>query len=266
MLRLTLDLWPFAVFMAFFIPICAAAQQKIDPERLKMAATVRKLVEDNDSYAAIQMIQEKGEFAEVAQRYEFLVRDLYWQEKALHAVVPIANAGIQYCLTKADEFAEEDSEDARKLLDYAKIISYNLSSFTWPGWDEKGIVITEHALAAGLDAAKLNVRLVERLGADHGQMSNSYWAIGAQYIALKDYARAITAFKSAAEYAQKAGSKDAELMNNGYIAMAKVLEGTEKEKAKADLDKIVKELRAIGSDDANFFADQLISVLKFFSR
>jgi len=266
MLRLTLDLWPIVISMILFIPICAAAQQKIDPARLEMAAAVRKLVEDNDGYAAIEMIQEKGDFAEVAQRYEYLVRDLYWQEKALHAVVPIGNAGILYCLTKANEFTEKDSENERKLLDYAKIISYNLSSFTWPGWGEKGIVITEHALMVGLEAAKLNARLVEILGADHGQLSNSYWAIGAQYIALKDYTKAIGAFQSAVEHAKKAGGKDAVLMNNGYIAVAKVLEGSEKAKAQADLDKIVKDLKAIGTDDANFFADQLVSVLKLFSR
>jgi tetratricopeptide (TPR) repeat protein len=252
--------------MIVLVPIFAAAQQKIDPERLEVAAAVKKMVEDNDTYTAIEKIQEKGTYAEIAQRYEFLVRDLYWQEKALHAVVPIANAGILYCLTKADELAEKDAEGASKMVNYAKIMSFNLSSFTWPGWDEKDIVITEHALVAGLEAAKLNVRLVEKLGGDHGQLSNSYWAIGAQYIALKDYASAITAFESAAEYAKKSGSKDAELMNNGYIAMAQVLAGITKGKAQADFDKIVKALKDIGSDDANFFADQLVSALKFFSR
>jgi tetratricopeptide (TPR) repeat protein len=266
MLRLTFELSPIIIFMIVLIPVFATAQQKIDPERLEMAAAVKKLIEANDSYAAIEMVQEKGVFADVAQRYEFLVRDLYWQEKALHAVVPIANAGILYCLTKADELSEKDAEGASKMLNYAKIMSFNLSSFTWPGWDEKGIVITEHALMAGLEAAKLNLRLVEKLGGDHGQLSNSYWAIGAQYLALKDYASAITAFGSAAEYAKKSGSKDAELMNNGYIAMTKVLEDAEKEKAQGDFDKIVKALKDIGTDDANFFAGQLVSALEFFSR
>lgn len=266
MLKLTFEVYPIVIFMVLIIPIFAAAQQKIDPERIEMAAAVRKLIEDSDSYAAVEMIQEKGSFAEVAQRYEFLVRDLYWQEKALHAVVPIANAGVLYCLTKADELSEKDAEGASKLVKYAKIMSFNLSSFTWPGWDEKGIVITEHALVAGLEAAKLNVRLVERLGGNHGQLSNSYWAIGAQYIALQDYAGAIAAFESAVEYAKKGGSKDAELMNNGYIAMTKVLQGTEKEKAQVDFDRIVQALKDIGTDDANFFADQLVSALKFFSR
>ena len=266
MLRLSFELFPIIILMIMLIPVFTTAQQKIDPERIEMAASVKKMVEDNDTYAAIEMIQEKGTYAEVAQRYEFLVRDLYWQEKALHAVVPIANAGILYCLTKADELAEKDEENASKMVNYAKIMSFNLSSFTWPGWDEKGIVITEHALVAGLEAAKLNVRLVEKLGGDHGQLSNSYWAIGAQYMALKEYASATTAFARAAEYAKKTGSKDAELMNNGYIAMTKVLEGAKKEEAQADFDKIVQALKDIGSDDANFFADQLVSALKFFSR
>ena len=266
MIKCVVDVCPMLFIAAFFIPLFAFAQQKIDPERLEMAATIKKMVDENDSYGAIEMIQDKGGFEEIAQRYEYLVRDLFWQEKALHAVMPIARAGIQYCLTKANELSEKDSTAARKLVDYAKIISYNLSSFTWPGWDEKDIIITGEALVAGLEAAMLNVRLVERLGANPGQLSNSYWAIGAQYLAMKEYAKAAAAFESAVNYAQKAGGKDAELMNNGYIAMAKILEGSNKEKAQADFDKTVKALKDIGTDDSKFFADQLVSVLKFFSR
>jgi tetratricopeptide (TPR) repeat protein len=252
--------------MLLLLPVFAFAQQKIDPERLELAAAVRRLVEVNDLYAAVEMVQAEGSAEDVARRYDFLMRDLYWQEKAVHAVVPIARAGIQYCLTGAQESGEENAEETKKLLDLAKVMSFNLSSFTWPGWDEKDIVITDEAILAGLEAANLNVRLVERLGAVPEQMSNSYWAIGAQYVAMKDYAEAVKAFESAAGYAKKAGSRDAELMNNGYIAMAKVLEGSDKEKAQADLDKAVKALQEIGTDDSKFFADQLISVLKFFSQ
>jgi len=112
----------------------------------------------------------------------------------------------------------------------------------------------------------LNVRLVERLGGKPGQMSNSYWAIGAQYLAMKEYEKAKKAFESATTFAQKAGGKGAELMNNGYIAMTKILEGSDKEKAQADFDKTVKALQDIGTDDSKFFASQLESVLKFFSK
>lgn len=266
MIRCLVDIYPTIIIIALFIPVFAMSQQKIDPERLEMAASVKKMVDENDSYAAIEMIQGKGDFEEIAQRYEYLVRDLYWQEKAVHAILPIARAGVQYCLTKANELAEKDSAAAHKMVDYAKIISYNLSSFTWPGWDEKDIVIADEALVAGLEAAMLNVRLVERLGANPGQMSNSYWAIGAQYLAMKEYAKAKTAFESATTFAQKAGGKGAELMNDGYIAMTKILEGSDKEKAQADFDKTVKALQDIGTDDAKFFAGQLVSVLKFFSR
>ena len=186
MLRLTFELSPVIIFMIVLIQVFASAQQKIDPERLEMAAAVKKLIEANDGYAAIEMIQEKGTYAEVAQRYEFLVRDLYWQEKALHAVVPIANAGILYCLTKAGELSDKDEEGASKMVNFAKIMSFNLSSFTWPGWDEKGIVVTEHALVAGLEAAKLNVRLVEKLGGDVG-VENEVGAGSVFYFTLPAY-------------------------------------------------------------------------------
>lgn len=266
MIRCLVDMSPIIFIIALVIPVFALAQQEPDPERLETAAAVKKMVEENDSYGAVEMVQSKGDYKEIAQRYEYLVRDLYWQEKALHAVVPIARAGIQYCLTKSRELGEKDAESAKRILDLAKIMSFNLSSFTWPGWDEKDIVITDEALAAGLEAAVLNVRLVERLGADPAQMSNSYWAIGAQYLAMEDYAKAKSAFESAAEYAHKAGSKDAAMMNSGYIAMAGILEGAEKEKMQAGFDKAVKALKDLGTDDSKFLADQLVSVLEFFSR
>ncbi len=266
MIRCLVDVCSIIFIIAMFIPIFALAQQQPDPERLETAAAVKKMVETNDSYGAIEMIQSRGDFMEIAQRYEYLVRDLYWQEKAVSALVPIARAGIQYCLTKANELAGEDSAASHKMVDYAKIISYNLSSFTWPGWDDKDIVIADEALVAGLEAAMLNVRLVERLGSNPAQMSNSYWAIGAQYLAMKDYAKAKTAFESAASYAKQAGGKDAELMNDGYVAMTDILAGGEKENAQAEFDKAVKALQDIGTDDAKFFANQLVSVLKFFNR
>jgi tetratricopeptide (TPR) repeat protein len=266
MVRCLVDVCSVVFVLALFIPIFALAQQEPDPERLEKAATVKKMVEENDSYGAIEMIQSKGDFKEIAQRYEYLVRDLYWQEKAVNAMVPVARAGIHYCLTKANELTYKDSAAAHKMVDYAKIISYNLSSFTWPGWNEEGIVITDEALVAGLEAALLNARLVERLGGNPGQMSNSYWAIGAQYLAMKEYGEAKSAFESAVVYAKQAGGKDAELMNRGYFLMAEILEGKEKDKAQAEFDKTVKALQDIGTDDSNFFVDQLVSVLKFFSK
>ena len=266
MIRCLVDMCSVIFVMALFIPVFAFAQQEPDPERLETAAAVKEMVGENDSYGAIEMIQGKGDYKEIAQRYEYLVRDLYWQEKSVEAVVPVARAGIQYCLTKASELAEKDSAAAHKMVDYAKIMSYNLSSFTWPGWDEKDIVITDEALVAGLEAAMLNVRLVERLGGKPGQMSNSYWAIGAQYLAMKEYTKAMDAFEFAVSYARKANAKGAELMNKGYVAMVKILEGTDKDNAQVDFNRTVELLKDIGTDDSKFFANQLVSVLKFFSQ
>ncbi len=240
--------------------------KKIDPARLEMATNVRKLLEEKDSYAAIEFIQETGDFNTIARRYLNLVSDLYWQEKTLHAVIPVAKAGIQYCLTKARELGDADAENAAKLRDFAKIISFNLASFTWPGWNEKDIVITEDALFAGLEAAKLNVRLVERLGRDPGQLSNAYWVVGAQYLALKEYGSAIGAFESAAAQAREAGNKGSELLNNGYIAITKIIEGSEREKAQNDLTEITKALKDLKTNDANFFANQLQDVLQVFTK
>jgi tetratricopeptide (TPR) repeat protein len=231
--------------------------------RAEMLAKVKKIVEEKGSDAAIEFIQEQGDFRTIVNSYNNLIGDLYWKEKALDAVVPIANAGIKYCLDKSQEFAKTDPETSTKLKILAKVFSANLASFTWPGWDEEGITVTDADLKAGLEAAKLNLRLVEELGSDPAQLSNSHWSIGAHHLAAKDYQKAIDAFNQAASKARAAEKKDGELMNSGYAAMARMLKG---EDAQTDFDAAVEALKELGTDDANFYAQQLEDVLKVFSR
>jgi hypothetical protein len=242
------------------------AKKAQETARIQMLARVKNILEEKDSDAAIEFIERQDDFKAVVNSYNTLIFDLYNKEKNLGWMVPIANAGISYCLGKSRELADKDAEMATKLKSIAKVISFNLASFTWPGWDEEGITVTEADLAAGLAAAKLNLKLVEELGKDPAQLSNSYWTVGSHYLARntpKDYDKAIEAFNQAAEQARVAKSTDGELMNTGYVAMARILKG---DQAQADFDASIKALKEMGTDDAKFFAKQLEDVLKVFSR
>jgi len=242
------------------------AKKAQETARIQMLARVKNILEEKDSDAAIEFIERQDDFKAVVNSYNTLIFDLYNKEKNLGWMVPIANAGISYCLERSKELAEKNAELSAKLKTVAKGMSFNLASFTWPGWDEKGITVTETDLAAGLAAAKLNLKLVEALGKDPAQLSNSYWSLGAHHIArntAKDYDEAIEAFESAVEQARAANSKDGEFMNTGYAAMARILKG---DQAQADFDASIKALKEMGTDDANFFAQQLEDVLKVFSR
>lgn len=232
----------------------------------KLMAEAKAVLADKGPDAAIEFIEGQDDFKATVNTYNGIIGDLYWKQKELKAVVPIANAGVSYCLEKSRDFTEENPELATNLKAVAKAISFNLASFTWPGWDEKGITITPADLDAGLAAAELNLKLVEELGADPAQMSNSYWSLGAHYLARNtpaDYQNAKEAFAKAKEHGIKAGKKDSELMNEGYIAMAKLLVG---EDARDRFDAARTALAELGTDDAKFYAEQLESVLGVFTR
>jgi len=244
----------------------AIMAQEEDSARAEMAVKVREMVEQHGADSAITFIEDSEDFKQVVGTYNNLMMDLYWKEKSLNAAVPVIDAGIKYCLAKSEELAAEDSVMSTKLKTMAKVFSFNLASFTWPGWAQEGITITEDDLDAGLEAAKLNLQLVEELGADPAQMSNSHWSIGAHYLARntpEDYQNAISAFEFAQFEAHRVGNKDSELMSTGYIAMARILSGSD---AREDFDKAVKALNDLGTEDAKYYAQQLTDVLKIFSE
>jgi len=242
----------------------AVTAQQVDAARMEIATNTRDLIESQDIYAAIEYIQESGDFKVITARYHNLIFDLYWQEKALFAMVPVAQAGIQYALTKAREFDSEDSVLAGKMRSFVKMWSFNLASFTWPGWQEEGIVITEADRKAGLQAAQLNVRICKELGEGPEPVASAYWILGAHLLSAGIYDEAIAAFQSAVLYAQEADDRTTEQMNLGYSALASILSGDKDDAPKA-FSKSVKKLMNIDTEDSRFYADQLEQMLEFFT-
>ncbi|MEW5923496.1 MAG: hypothetical protein AB1746_05865 [Candidatus Zixiibacteriota bacterium] len=223
-----------------------------------------QLIKDGNFFGAVSDIQSQGKPEEVAKVYEKLVLDFYWQAKSIPDVVSIARAGLQYCLTEAERLRQSDPEGATELKQSAKRISYNLASFTWPGWDEKGCVITHQDILIGLDAARLNLRLVNELKDGDEAMSIAYWGLGAQLIAIQQYDPALEAFDMAKKYARSAGSQLNELLADGYIGVTMIITGDGKGHEK--LGQIVKKLREIGSEDALFFIEQFNTALNVFIK
>jgi len=243
-----------------------ADEKKDDPERARILAQVKQLLQDADSYKAIEFISKQGEPLEVSKRYSDLVNDFYWKEKALPHVVTLARAGIHYSLIKSQELVDSDLLKANEVRDVARVISYNLASYTWPGWDEEGIVITEGDLAVGLEAAKLNLRLVEELELGLMSQSMANWGLGAMHMALRQYDEAISAFESSMEDALLDEAREFELMNLGYIGIAKILNGSTRDEGQTQLDEAVAELEKLGTEDSDHFLGQLKTSLKVFAR
>ncbi len=253
--------------LLFFILLIAAAAfagDKDDPEWIKTFQDVKSLMESSDSYRAISYINNLSEPDSVAGIYSRLVDDFYWKEKNLPHVISISRAGIQYCLTKSDELKVSDPILAREIKKKARIISYNLASFTWPGWDEKGIIISHSDILIGLDAARLNLRLVKELNEDDEKLSVAYRGIGAQLIAVQKYNKAIEAFESSKEHARLAGDKMGELLANGYIGITMIIAGDTA--GNELLGHAIKELEKLNNEDAKFFIEQFNTALNVFIK
>ena len=255
-----------AILGIIFCTQPVGGQQMDDPERAKVLKEVKSLLQKNDTFKAIEFVNSQGEPETVAKRYLDLVMDFYWKEHALPQVIIFASAGIQYSITKAQELAKEESEKAVQLRSIAKTMAYNLASFTWPGWDEEGIVISKADLVTGLDAAKLNLRLALELKKGSVPLSNAYWVLGAQYLAAQEYDEAIEGFVSAKEKAQEANDNASELMNLGYIGIAKVIGRSHKVEGERQFDEAIEGLKKLNTKDAKFYINQLKTALKVFSE
>jgi len=244
----------------------AADQEEDDPERARILEEVKTILRGGDTFEAIEFVNSQGEPEIVADRYFDLVMDFYWKERALSELIVFAKAGIQYSLTKAQELGEEDSEKAVKLRSIGKAMAYNLASFTWPGWNEEGIILSEGDLATGLDAAKLNLRLAHELSKPASAVSAAHWVLGAQYLAGGSCDEAIEAFALAREKAREADDAASEWMNLGYIGIARITEGSEKTEGEKEFREAIEGLQRIDTKDAQFYMEQLESVLEVFSK
>ncbi|MBN2209631.1 MAG: hypothetical protein JW759_10100, partial [Candidatus Coatesbacteria bacterium] len=234
---------------------------KAKPDQANVLERVKSLLLGGDSFEAVRYVNGLGEPLDVAKHYAGLVDSFYSKERSIPDMITMGRAGLQYCLTKADELADEAPEKAKSLKGVAKVISFNLAANAWPGWGEEGFVISRHDSVAGLDAAKLNLRMVKELNEGPVPLSVSHWAIGAQHIALGDYDKALEAFASSKKLAAEGDNKGGEWLAHGYTGITNILAGS-KDMGQQELDEAIAGLDELDTDDAKFFIDQLKTVLK----
>ena len=142
-----------------------------------------------------------GEPKAVARAYNDVTRDLYRTRRDLPAFVVVSRQGIEYLLVKAAEVERSDAVLAEELRGAAKTMAYNLAANTWPGWNQPGIRITPADLEAGMEAARLNLRLAIDLKRGPDPMFNAHWVIGALELARGRHAEAIASYEQARKIA-----------------------------------------------------------------
>jgi hypothetical protein len=186
-----------------------------------------ELYQTEDSFAAIIYLCQLPDPKTTMYTLADLMRHQYWKEKDLVGALAFARAGIQFGLQTALDFDSSDPKLAFELRSAAKGFAYNFASFAWIGWDEPGLEITSADQAAGFDAAQVNLRLAIELERGDLPTSRAYWLVGAYRLAEGDYLQAINNFEQGVVFAKQAGAAVDELLNHGYILLAKMLASPE---------------------------------------
>ena len=212
-----------------------------------------QLINEKETAAAIDFLNQQDDTAAVAQCYLDLAQTLYNKAKDVAASILMARAGMQYALASAA--AESDAEKAYALQSKAKGIAYNLAANTWPGWDDPGITIDPTTIAIGMDAARTNLRLGEELNKGPLPLSRAHWAIGAHHMAQGNMAAARDSFTTAVRYAQEADSRADVLLNQGYSIMTEIVEAPSAKEAQARFEAIKAEVAPL--EHGEFFVSQL---------
>lgn len=214
----------------------------------------------DDAFVAIEFLNEHDDPLVIVQTYNELVLHLYWQLKDMPGLIGIAYAGMQYGLMMAERTS--DDAVAAKIKGVVKAISYNLASFTWPGWNVPGLPIDPAVQKIGRDAARTNLRMAFELKRGDDALSRAYWILGAQELASGRLDEARKEFSRAAKYADSAHEEDESLLAEGFEQVVNLVDDPDDDDARKKLTKIKEKLA--GGQHGNTFIDQLDTALQVF--
>ncbi|MBN2045814.1 MAG: hypothetical protein JW757_12390 [Anaerolineales bacterium] len=222
-----------------------------------------QLIQTFDSEGAQAVLKELARtylpHTEKVPLYEALSRYAYWQAKDLDAAILIGQAGIKL----GEQLAEKFPGEAEVIMSQEKAIHYNLASFTWPGWDEKGIAISEEQRLLGLTWARINLDLAISLHKPSLPLSRAYWMLGAHHIAAGEYTAAKARFALGEQTAREAGSRPDELLCRGFSDLTALLADPHNPAAREKLAETQTAL--LKEKDGEFFAKQLEDAFRVFS-
>lgn len=211
-----------------------------------MDPAIAHLIESADSFALIEQVDRtSADPHAAAELYGDVADDLYWERKDLLAAVAVLRAGIQHALVEGQRLLVEFPESGNRLRGKAKTLAFNLASFTWDGWAEEGIVVTPSELRIGRDAARLHARLAKELGRGPKVTANAEWMLGAHALSAGEREEAIAHFRRAAAVAEE---QEFVLMASGFVVIAE---------RRTELSVVVDQLRAMGTEEGEAYADQL---------
>jgi len=247
-------------FLLFFLGVSLASAKDIP----SLATEVKTRLENNPA-TAFAWIEAQGTPSEVCDIYDQAVRDLYWLDKGAKNLVVVGKRGISFCLEQANLYVNSNTELADKFLGQAKTVAYNVAANSWPGWGDQGVIISASETEAGLEAAKLNLRLAIELKKPADKVAGAYWLLSALQLALQNFSESHSSIDQSNLYAAEAGDKTILAYGEGFKGLIYLASGNQTEGTSIFESGIVS-LRKIGGDDANFYIGQLETSRKIFVK
>ena len=235
---------------------------------------MRRLMEKEGPEAVIEFINGFDDDEQRRQlysfgRFAFAMKE--WEGKNLDALVAVANAGIAEGLRQAE--AATSAEDSAKLVDFANVLSYNLSADLAECWPGDTLPREKRHFEAGLKAAEDCIRWREELGKGPGPFAMAYWAEGMHQLSLGDVDGAVVNFKKSLEYNVEVAKEEGTatevsaeagfglILADGYVGLAEWVKGDEEGKGRFEnaLAAFLEgaEKYADKKDDFQFGLDQL---------
>lgn len=206
------------------------------------------------AFAAIRAVAEISDPLEAAAQYQEVMKEAYWENKDMALVTAMAYAGADRLLAAAT-IAEPAA--AFELRCAAKVLMYDLASFSWIGWDEPNLSLTKTDGVAGLAAARTNLTMALELDRGDLALSRAYWMLGGHFLTSGAWRDAVGAYESARDFGRRAGAQAEEELAAAFAAVA-ALSGGESG-ASDDLERSIARLKALESGDE--FVGQVATVL-----
>jgi tetratricopeptide (TPR) repeat protein len=224
-----------------------------------MINEVIQLLKNENINSAVSFIEAQGDESLVPELYSKLVQNLYWKDLNAVNLLAIGNAGIKYCLKKAELTSDSVKKD--ELKSWAKTLAFDMAANSWPYWGDPGVVISREEMAEGMKAAKLNLELAIELNKPKDKLALAYWLIGIHYLAISDKAESLSYLNRYKEISIEIHDQLSIVLAEGYIGIVDITIGN-KIDGEARFQKAINDFAQINNDDARFYSQQLKTVLK----
>jgi hypothetical protein len=224
-------------------------------EAAALAARALAAFQHGGTERAVSLLADHADPDVAGRAFAKLGQMLYRDHKDVSAMIRVGEAGLAYCLDRA----AEDPVQAAALRRQGQIIAFNSAANCWPGWGDAGIAIDSAQLAAGTRLAAASAALVAELKLPELAQGNVQWLIGALDFAAGRHAAALVAEDRAAALFRAGNHGACALLAEGYAALIRKADPALRDDGAAELARVLAALRAEGSDDAHFFAEQLVT-------